>query len=133
MFVNVPMWLYTTYTYNIHYTCGSLHVQPIVISFFTGHVNWDANDSKIFITHSKQEGLRAPWLYMSWGMNHCWFETGKSRIHNESITLARGCVALWEMHRSCTAQHHVTDHRIPADVYEKSVSSNTQFCTGVYA
>lgn len=30
---------------------------PIVISFFTEHVNWDANDSKIFITHSKQEGL----------------------------------------------------------------------------
>lgn len=35
----------------------SLHV-PIVISLFTEHVNWDANDSKIFITHSKQEGLR---------------------------------------------------------------------------
>lgn len=73
----------------------------IVISFFTGHVNWDANDSKIFITHSKQEGLRAPWSYMSRGMNHCWLETaGKSRIRNESATLQRAGVLPFE---KCTA------------------------------
>lgn len=53
----------------------------------------------------------SPWSYMSWRMNHCWLETGKSRIHNENATPARGCVALWEMHRAVAARTtHTTDH-----------------------
>lgn len=90
----------------------SLHV-PIVISLFTEHVNWDANDSKIFITHSKQEGLRDRTCPGEWTI------VGQKRARAEFIMRARRAGVL--PFEKCTAvTHNTTDLEIPAAVFMKN-------------